>query len=128
VGGKGKGCHLCLCWWSGSQLRVKPVVDGNPAGLTRIGQTKRYSEEDIDFVAAYVVPEDAWFIVPAGEIRSKSFYLPPRDQPKRNRYGQFLEAWLLLGADGRGLTIHASVENDVLLALLKAKVAEACAR
>ncbi len=54
--------------------------------------------------------------------------MPRREKAERSRYGQFLEAWHLLGADGTGLTIHASVENDVLLALLKAKVAEECSR
>ncbi len=74
------------------------------------------------------MPEDAWFIIPASGLPTKALYLPRREKAERSRYGQFLEAWHLLGADGTGLTIHASVENDVLLALLKAKVAEECSR
>lgn len=106
-----KGCYECLCFWS---------------RVSKTRQAKQYSEEQIDCVAAYVVPEDSWFIIPVGELRTKTLYLPPRERAEQSRYGRFLEAWELLGADGSGLTIHASVESDLLLALIKAKVAEEC--
>lgn len=121
---KRNGCHQCLCFW-----RTKPPQSKNhPAGNASSPLSKRtaqqYSEQQTDFVAAYVVPEDTWFIIPASEIRTKSMHLPPRDQPERNRYGQFLEAWHLLGVKTQGLTIHASTESDLVLALIKFKLAE----
>jgi hypothetical protein len=106
-----KGCYECLCFWS---------------RVSKKREAKQYSEEQIDFVAAYVVPEDEWFIIPVSDIRTKTLYLPPRDRAKRSRYGRYLEAWRSLGADGSRLTIQASVESDLLLALIKAKVAEGC--
>jgi PD-(D/E)XK endonuclease len=105
------GCYECLCFWS---------------RVSKTREAKQYSEKQIDCVAAYVVPEDSWFIIPVSELRTKTLYLPPRERAPRSRYGRFLEAWPLLGVDGSGLTIQASVESDVLLALIKAKVAEEC--
>src|SRR2546426_11030312 len=40
---------------SGDLCRLKP----NPA-------TEPYTEEQLDFFAAYVIPEDAWYLIPAG--------------------------------------------------------------
>ncbi len=107
------GCYECLCFWS--------RVSGKR-------ESKQYSEEQIDFVAAYVVPEDAWFLIPASKIRTKTLYLPPGDRAASSKYGRYLEAWDLLGVRQKGLTIHASAESDFLLAVIKAKLAEAMAR
>jgi hypothetical protein len=105
------GCYECLCFWS----RV---------GKKR--ESQAYSEEQIDLVAAYVVPEDAWFLIPAKDLKTKTLYLPPRERAKSSRYGKYLEAWELLGTVESGrLTIHASAEEDLLLALIKTKLAEA---
>jgi len=61
----------------------------------------RYTTRNVDFFAAYVVPEDVWYIVPApSSSRPKaicSCYVP--DAPKKsdgNRYEIYLEAWNLL--------------------------------
>jgi hypothetical protein len=64
----------------------------------------------IDFVAAYVVPEDSWFIIPAAEIRGKTLFLPPKKRAARSRYGKYREAWHLLGAVENGLSIEACAE------------------
>ena len=60
-----------------------------------------YREGAFDFLAAYVVPEKAWYIVPAKEIagmRSVSLGTPT------SRYEKYREAWELLreAADGDG--------------------------
>ncbi len=101
-----KGCYECLCFWS---------------RVSKRRMAKQYSDEQIDFVAAYVVPEDAWFIIPVSEIRSKTLFLPPKERAKSNRYGRYLEAWELLG-EGSGLTIFASAESDLVLEMIKAKI------
>jgi hypothetical protein len=75
------------------------------------------------------VPEEAWFLIPVSDIRGKTLYLPPRNRAKSSKYGRFLEAWDLLGAgDGSRLTIHASAERDLVMALIKAKLAQLCWR
>jgi hypothetical protein len=101
-----KACYECLCTWASSKWHG----------------TRAYSDEHIDFVAAYIIPEDTWFIIPAKAIPGKMLYLPPRDYIKPNRLRQFREAWHLLGVDERGLTIYASAENDLLLEMIRAKL------
>ena len=105
-----KGCYECLCFWS---------------RVSKTRQAKQYSDEQIDVVAAYVVPEDSWFIIPISELQTKTLYLPPRQRAKASKYGRFMEAWDLLGA-GEGLTIHAAAENELVLELIKWKVAQVC--
>ena len=54
---------------------------------------KVYKPGAFDFLAAYVVPEKAWYILPAGEIvgmRSVSLCTPT------SRYEKYREAWELL--------------------------------
>ncbi len=107
---KRRECWECLCFWSRVSEKREP---------------KRYSAEHIDFVAAYVVPEDAWFLIPAEKIRTTSLYLPTRARAQRSRYGRYLEAWELLGAEKVDrLTIQASAENDLLVELLKLKIGD----
>jgi PD-(D/E)XK endonuclease len=49
----------------------------------------------IDFVAAYVIPADAWYIMPAGAFQRKTqVCLSPHR--KTSKYGRYREAWHLL--------------------------------
>ncbi len=97
---KRRGCYECLCFWS----RVSPKR-----------KAKQYLASQIDFVAAYVVPEDSWFIIPASEIRTTTLFLPTKERVERSRYGRYWEAWERLGAEGVGLSIEACA--DVLRAV-----------
>jgi len=101
------GCYECLCFWS----RV---------GAKR--ESKQYSEEQIDLVAAYVVPEDTWFLIPVRDLRTKTLYLPTKARAARSKYGRYLEAWEQLGVDDNNLTIHASAVDEELVAFLKAVI------
>ncbi len=54
-----------------------------------------YSRDDVDFLAAYIIPEDLWYVIPITDLTAKTgFCLNPRYH--RNRYHRFLEAWHLL--------------------------------
>ena len=56
-----------------------------------------YKKESFEFVAAYVIPEDVWFIIPEKEMRGKwSVGLYPN--LKKSRYEEYREAWNLLRA------------------------------
>jgi PD-(D/E)XK endonuclease len=65
-------------------------------------KSKAYGPEEIDFLVAYVVPADAWYIVPANQLASLRFL---RVYPSGCRGGgcfeSFREAWHLMapGAD-----------------------------
>lgn len=66
----------------------------------RLGRrAERYSAEEIDFVVAYIVPHDAWYIVPVAEIVGRSHIrLYPEGTRKRDGgyFERYREAWELL--------------------------------
>jgi PD-(D/E)XK endonuclease len=66
-----------------------------------------YTADDIDVLAAHVVPLDVWYVVPVGALaQGKSLRLYPDDGCKTARFEKYREAWDLFrgGADA----------NDVL--------------
>jgi hypothetical protein len=62
---------------------------------------KRYTRRQVDFFAAYIVPEDVWYIIPASVVlRTKScdLMLCPVQPMRRDayQYERYREAWKLL--------------------------------
>jgi PD-(D/E)XK endonuclease len=54
-----------------------------------------YEGDPFDFVAAYLIPEDLWYIIPAEKLQGQgSVALYP--QLKHSKYEQYKEAWQLL--------------------------------
>lgn len=95
------GFHLALPWgdserwdfivWArdaGRAVRVQVKGTGRldrggydvqPVHSTRKGGKKRYTKKDIDVIAAYVQPEDAWYLIPIEAVgRAKSLRLYPQ--------------------------------------------------
>jgi hypothetical protein len=62
------------------------------------GAAKRpYRRAEVDVLAAYVVPEDAWYLIPVGAIwPRKTIRLSPH-QRSRRKFETYREAWHLLG-------------------------------
>lgn len=60
--------------------------------------TAGYSAEEIDFLVAWVVPEDAWYVIPVEAFAPrKHLWLYPRGE-HAGQYEKYREAWELLGA------------------------------
>jgi hypothetical protein len=88
------------------RIQVKSVFRtarwGYSIAVVRRGQHRpvaRYSARAIDFIAAYVVPHDVWYIVPLFEIAScTQIHLYPDGTKKRSgaRFEKYREAWDLL--------------------------------
>jgi hypothetical protein len=55
-----------------------------------------YTQEQIDFMAAYVIPEDVWYILPASVVTllMGNIWLSPRRSG--HKYERYMEAWQLL--------------------------------
>jgi hypothetical protein len=54
-----------------------------------------YEGDLFDFIAAYLIPEDLWYIIPAEKLQGQgSVALYPH--LKHSKYGQYKEAWGLL--------------------------------
>ncbi len=59
-----------------------------------------YRIDEIDFLAAYVFPEDAWFIIPVQAfVPRTSLRLFPRERGKAGMFARYREAWGLLKAE-----------------------------
>src|ERR1700683_3254636 len=61
-----------------------------------VGKRLAHVLEEIDFVAAYLIPLDLWYIIPAGVValRKGSIWLAP--WRRQSKYERYLEAWHLL--------------------------------
>jgi hypothetical protein len=67
------------------------------------GNVVAYDPSEIDFLVAYIIPEDAWFILPIHAILTRtSLLFCFKDDPKAGLYGEYREAWHLL-RDGNAL-------------------------
>jgi PD-(D/E)XK endonuclease len=80
-------------------VQVKSTICQQKTGYdcTVRGGHKAYPAGSFDFLAAFVVPEDTWYIIPAKVIRGKtSITLIP--ESKTDTYEQYREAWHLLRA------------------------------
>jgi hypothetical protein len=56
-----------------------------------------YEVGEIDYLAAYVFPEDAWFIIPVEAfVPRKSIHLFPKQRGEAGMYAHYREAWWLL--------------------------------
>lgn len=78
-------------------VQVKSTISELKTGYvcTVRGGHKAYRAGSFDFLAAYVVCQDAWYIIPAALIRGKeSITLFP--QSKTAKYEKYREAWHLL--------------------------------
>jgi hypothetical protein len=83
-----------------TRVQVKSVAagKGNAYHITMgHGLPKRsYNKRDVDLLAGYIIPHDAWYIVPLsaiGEIRAL-WFCPHR--PSRRKFECYREAWDLL--------------------------------
>ena len=75
----------------------------------------RYTTRNVDFFAAYVIPKNAWYIIPSRIVlKTKSQELMlcpgrPRRRSDGNRFEIYLEAWNLIRRNTRrALPQHAS--------------------
>ena len=71
-------------------------VDGSYDCHLSTGRQKPYTKNEIDFIAAYIVPKDVWYIIPievAGK-RTSGIILSPH--LKTSKHARYKEAWHLL--------------------------------
>ena len=61
------------------------------------GSRGAYVADAFDFIAAYLVPENLWYIIPAEKIEGKeAIMISPKLETAK--YRDYREAWTLLGA------------------------------
>jgi PD-(D/E)XK endonuclease len=67
--------------------------------LSRIDNrvSRPYAESEIDFVAAYVMPEETWYLLPVREaVRHDGIGFRPKGFPRLDIWAHYREAWHLL--------------------------------
>ncbi|MGA9967535.1 MAG: hypothetical protein WBQ10_20220, partial [Terriglobales bacterium] len=65
--------------------------------ITARGCTDAYTEDEIDFLAVYIVPLDIWYVIPVKAFTPRKclrFY--PEDEGSLGRYEKYREAWWLM--------------------------------
>ena len=79
------------------QVKCTVFISKNGAGYicSVCSSHKQYRQGAFDFVAAYLVLEDVWYIIPEKETRGK-WAISLRTQCDESRYEKYLEAWDLL--------------------------------
>jgi len=59
-------------------------------------QGKSYTEDEVDFLAAYVFPANTWYIIPIRALRgAKMLLLHPESRRSSGKWEAFREAWRL---------------------------------
>jgi hypothetical protein len=79
------------------RVQVKSTVfrEGTGYSCSMKDSKGPYKKNSFEFVAAYVIPEDVWFIIPEKKVRGKwSVGLYPNLEG--SKYGEYKEAWDLL--------------------------------
>ena len=114
-------CTLYQCC-TGSYCMSINVKDGST------GRRRGYARGTVDFFAIYIIPTDDWYILPYELIGDRDANVYFRPGMKRQKYGEYKEAWDLLGkaAQGRAsgpLDIHACCDDAAQAATEVARTA-----
>jgi len=77
------------------------IGTGYLCGFSSNQRSKRYTRRQVDFFAAYVIPEDVWYIIPATAVlknKGTELMLCPMQSMRRDcyQYEGYREAWKLL--------------------------------
>jgi hypothetical protein len=87
-------------FWKVQVKSSSNLVHGSyPMSATRRvkDQLVPYTPPEIDFLAAYVAPEDAWFIIPIQALQSRTtFRLYPQASAQQGPFADYREAWHLM--------------------------------
>ena len=61
--------------------------------VTTRGATHAYTANEIDFIAAYIVPEDLWYVIPISLVASRDrIYVSP-NRALHSQHEKYREAW-----------------------------------
>jgi PD-(D/E)XK endonuclease len=81
------------------QVKSTMFKDRGGYSCTVRGSRGPYTGDAFDFLAAYLIPEDVWYIIPAAKFWGQgSIALYP--ELKDSKYGPYKEAWHLLRGSG----------------------------
>ena len=91
-----------------ARVQVKSTMFKDRGGYscTVRGCRGPYVGDAFDFVAAYLIPEDIWYVIPAEKIRGQgSIALYPK--LKKSKFRRYREAWHLLRKSARKARVES---------------------
>jgi len=88
------------------QVKTASAVGRGAFGIRASGSdpTRVYTAEEIDFLVAYIVSEDLWYVLPVhvfARVRHAKLF-PFRERPI-SRYEKYREAWCLMACPKDGI-------------------------
>jgi len=86
--------------------KASRMAGGNVMGPQR----KKYAPGTVDFFAVLLIPIDDWYIIPFEVMGRKNSSLHFTPGSRRQKYGEYREAWSLLREPG--LTIQACGDEE----------------
>jgi len=91
--------------------------NGYLCGFSSSQKNNGYTRGQVDFFAAYVIPKDVWYIIPAAAVlkrKGTELMLYPVQAARRDRYKYevYREAWKLLRSGTKG---HKAPQSPVIL-------------
>ncbi len=93
------------------QVKSTMFLDRGGYVVTVRGWRGKYTGDPFDFVAAYLIPLDLWYILPVESFKMQGT-VGIYPQLKKSKYGQYREAWhLLRGGPGMVAGIEACAEE-----------------
>jgi hypothetical protein len=99
------------------QVKSTRYVGERRYSITARGCTAAYTAEEIDFLAAYIVPLDLWYVIPVKAFAPRKclrFY-----PGGGGRYEKYREAWWRLGDEEARLRIAKGVAPSIREVKLK---------
>ena len=94
------------------RVQVKSTIytrRGGGYSLNVTAQRKKYDPGTVDFFAILLIPRDDWYVIPFEVMGRTNCSLHFTPTAKRQKYGEYFEAWDLLRETG--LTIQACAEE-----------------
>lgn len=71
-------------------------------GVRTSGNSVAYTKDDVDFLVAYIVPENIWYVIPVEDIQGISrLWFFPRHK-RGSRFEKYREAWCLMACPRDG--------------------------
>jgi len=75
------------------QVKSSRLSDGSRYIVKTKGNTSRYTAKEIDFIVAYIVPENLWYVIPISVAASRGqMYVSPGGT-RHFRHEKYREAW-----------------------------------
>lgn len=77
------------------QVKSTTVRDCGGYACSLRQNNRRYARGSFDFIAAYVIPEDVWYIIPAKKVAGRG-YVTLCSSSREANFEEYREAWYLL--------------------------------